>query len=80
MVGREATGSCMKLRSRYFILLANTNVNVGVVTCMHRGKKKPYEVTTTVPGQHSNDRLTVPVQSMMAMNRALQAPCPEYSK
>lgn len=48
--------------------------------CMHRGKKKPYEVTTTVPGQHSNDRLTVPVQNMMAMNPVLQSHYPEYSK
>lgn len=60
------------LRFRYFILLANTNVNVdGAVMCMHIGKKNRYEVATTVPRQHSNDRLTVPVQNMMTMNHVL---------
>lgn len=48
----------------------------------HTGTKSPVKGnhSTTVPGKHSNDRLTVPAQNGMARNSVLQSHCPEYSK
>lgn len=44
---------------------------------------KLYEVkgnhSTTVPGQHSNDRLSVPAQNWKARNSVHQCHCLEYS-
>lgn len=82
---RQKSHSLLDPSNRYFILLAQTNVNVdGRVMCMHTQAQKPSKVkcnhSTTVPGKPSNDRLTVPAQNGMARNSVLQSYCPERCK
>lgn len=66
-------GEAKKLVSRSNAWIHQTGI------CMHA---KPCEVKcgTTVPGQHSNDRLTVPAKNGTARNSVLQSHCPEYGE